>query len=154
MTQQLTWGTPDVRHLTVRYFRGSEVRRICYTIVFCLILVAAGIALSHGVWGVLMILLFLFYWHVILPAPSALNYFGVAARYLVIKNHNLPWKQRVFYLKDITAVEIASAWNVVRYLKITTRDQKTRRYIALNLRGEDWDALKLLLTNLGLNVQE
>ncbi len=152
--RELAWKPEDRKPFPVRYFKGNQFTCIAgaamwgFTIIFPLAALATGDPLTAIL--LLSFLLVICVW----PASTALNYFGVSPRHLVIRKHNLPWKHQSYYLKDITEVIFSKTGIGINRLTLHTVDMRANHYTAPSLSNKDWVALKKLLVNVGIKVRD
>ncbi len=83
-----------------------------------------------------------------------LNYFLISNKRLVVKNHILPWVNRVYDLEEIAEVNFEHAPKLSDGLRITTRNFKSNVYRSGSLRSKHWAALKDKLVNLQIHFVE
>ncbi len=82
-----------------------------------------------------------------------LNYFLVSEHYLVVKNHNLFWKNRIYKLSDIREVTIETQGKMPNSFRIITKDFDSKVFPAGTLRDKHWRILKEKLERKGIRVR-
>lgn len=71
-----------------------------------------------------------------------LNYFQLSSNYLLIRNHNFPWKKRIFRLSEISEIVFETQGKMPNCLRIITTDFKSKLFPAATLTDTQWLALK------------
>ena len=82
-----------------------------------------------------------------------MHYFKVSEKFVVVKNHLLPWKMKAFRLKEIKEIVFETRYNMPNCLRIITYDFKNKLYPAGTLRDKTWIALKERLESHGIKVR-
>lgn len=73
---------------------------------------------------------------------NRLHYFLLTNDSIVIKNHVEPWIYKKYMFDEIAAINFEHFWKVATALRITTKDFKTKSFIASSLRKKHWRKLK------------
>ena len=81
-----------------------------------------------------------------------LNYFLVTDEYLVIKNHNWIWRNRIFAFEDIREVYIEEDGKWPKTLVVFTKDFRKHEYPASSLRKKQWFGLWRALARKKIKV--
>jgi cytochrome c biogenesis protein CcdA len=82
-----------------------------------------------------------------------LHYFILTEKYLIIKNHNLFWKNDVHRLLDIKKISFEKRGKSPNFMRIITNDFKMRVYPADSLSRKDWKNLREDLLGKGVLVE-
>ncbi len=82
-----------------------------------------------------------------------MHYFGVSENYLVIKNHTLPWINRLYSLADVREVVFEQEGKRPNCLRVITQDFKSKLYPAGTLKDKHWLNLKDVLEQRGIVVR-
>ncbi len=82
-----------------------------------------------------------------------MHYFKVSENFLVVKNHNFFWKNKVFFLADIKEVVFETQGKMPNCLRIITNDFRNKFYPAGTLRDKTWLALKYKLESHSIIVR-
>lgn len=95
--------------------------------------------------------LFLAGWFFLFTHP--MNYAVLTPGYLIVKNHNLPWKSHTYPLGKIKEVVFESHGNQPNCLRIISTDFRNKLYPCATLRDKTWLALEKRLTEKGISVR-
>ncbi|MDO9038351.1 MAG: hypothetical protein Q7U59_08400 [Lutibacter sp.] len=82
-----------------------------------------------------------------------MHFFGLTRDFLVIKNHNLIWKQHIFRLEEIKEVVFETQGKMPNCLRVITKDFKNKLYPAGTLRDNTWLEFKISLEKRGIKVR-
>ncbi len=83
-----------------------------------------------------------------------LHYFLISNKRLVVKNHLLPWINKVYNVEDIIEANFESQRRRSDALRVSTRDFKSKLYLAGSLRNKHWNLLKEKLIGLDIYFAE
>jgi hypothetical protein len=83
-----------------------------------------------------------------------LHYFLISNKRLVVKNHLLPWINKVYNVEDIIEANFESQLRRSDALRISTSDFRSKQYISGSLRSKDWNLLKEKIKALGIYFAE
>jgi hypothetical protein len=91
----------------------------------------------------------------ILIYSLSMYYFSITDEYLIIKNHILYWKKRVFRLIDIREIifEVITGKQSAYMIVVITNDFKYYRFKANALKVNTWFELKKTLEDKGIKVR-
>ncbi len=73
---------------------------------------------------------------------NLMDYFKVSKNYLVIRNHYLPWRSRIYLLSDIGEVVYETQGKMPNCMRVITRDFRQSVFYAATLTDKTWLALK------------
>ncbi len=82
-----------------------------------------------------------------------LNYFLVSEHYLAVKNHNLPWRKKLYRLEDVKEVAIETQGKMPNSLRIITKDFRSKVFPGGTLNDRQWLALKEKLNSKSITVR-
>lgn len=82
-----------------------------------------------------------------------MNYFELSDRFLLVSNHNLLWKKKLYRLSDIKEVVFEQPDKMPVCLRIITNDFESKHYPAATLWDKDWRALKKALESKNVPVR-
>lgn len=82
-----------------------------------------------------------------------MHYFGIDKEFLIIRNHNLIWINKVYKIPEIKEVVFETQGNMPNCLRVITKNFKSKLYPAGTLRTNDWLALKDALEKQGIVVR-
>ena len=82
-----------------------------------------------------------------------MNYFLISNDYLIVKNHNHIWKEKIYHLSNIKEVVFESNGQQPNCMRIITKDFKNKLYPAGTLRGKTWLKMKKKLELKGVIVR-
>ena len=82
-----------------------------------------------------------------------MHYFVITKNFLVIRNHNFTWKERIYSISDIREVVFESRGNQPNCLKVITIDFKSKLYPASTLSDRTWLDMKKKLETKGIEVR-
>jgi hypothetical protein len=82
-----------------------------------------------------------------------MHYFKVSSSFLVVKNHNLWWRKKVYQLSDIEEVVFETHGKMPDSLRVITKDFRYNLYPAGTLRDNTWLGLKDKLEMQGVKVR-
>lgn len=83
----------------------------------------------------------------------SMNYMALSNDQLLVKNHNLPWKNHVYQLDMIKEVVFESQGNQPNCLRVITTDFRNKLYHAATLRDKTWLTFEKSLTERGIIVR-
>lgn len=78
------------------------------------------------------------------------HYFILDNDFFTIKNHYFPWVNKQYKIESIIAFNFEYAYRGTQGLRITTKDFRSRFYLAGSLREKHWKALQEKLEALGI----
>ena len=82
------------------------------------------------------------------------NHFGLSGRYFIVKNVYRPWKKKIFLLKDIREIVLASNQHGVDTLRVIFSDFRSKEFGATGLRNSDWLNLINLIQSRGILLKD
>ncbi|MCX6180729.1 MAG: hypothetical protein NT150_02210 [Bacteroidetes bacterium] len=82
-----------------------------------------------------------------------MHYFQLGQKFFVIKNHNFPWKTKIYPLENIKEVIFETADKRPNCLRIITHDYKNKLFLAATLRDKTWLQMKTQLEAKGIKVR-
>jgi hypothetical protein len=82
-----------------------------------------------------------------------MHYFGIDKEFLIIRNHNLIWINKVYRIHDIKEVVFETQGKMPNCLRVITKRFKSKLYPAGTLRKENWLELKDALEKQGVKVR-
>lgn len=83
-----------------------------------------------------------------------MNYMVLSDTSLVIKNHNLLWRKKVYALDQVKEVVFETRSKMPNCIRIITRDFKNKLYPASTLSNKTWLELKAALEQKGITVRD
>ena len=89
-----------------------------------------------------------YYFHSLL-----MNYFQLSEHYLFVKNHNLPWRKKLYRLDEIKEVAVETQGKMPNSLRVITKDFRSSVFPAGTLNDKTWLALKEKLNSKGISVR-
>lgn len=82
-----------------------------------------------------------------------MHYFGLTKDYLIVRNHNLFWKVKIYHLADIKEVVYETQSKQPNCMRIITNDFRNKLYPAGTLRDKTWLDLMEKLEAKGVRVR-
>jgi len=82
-----------------------------------------------------------------------MHYFGLTKEFLVVRNHNYFWMQKIYRIDEIKEIVYESQGQQPNCLRIITKDFKNKLYPAGTLRDKTWLYLKERLEKNGIIVR-
>jgi len=82
-----------------------------------------------------------------------MHYFSITSEFLIVKNHNLIWRQHIYKLSDIKEVTFETQGKMPNCLRIITKDHRNKLYPAGTLREKTWIEFKTRLEKNGISVR-
>lgn len=82
-----------------------------------------------------------------------MHYFGMNREFLIVKNHNLFWKKKVYRFSNIKEIIFETQGRGNNSLRIVTKDYRTGIYPAVTLQIKTWLALKEQIESKGIIVR-
>lgn len=82
-----------------------------------------------------------------------MHYMVLSDTFLVIKNHNLLWRKKVYVLDQVKEVVFETRSKMPNCIRIITRDFKNKLYPASTLSNKTWLELKAALEQKGITVR-
>ncbi|QNR25176.1 hypothetical protein [Croceimicrobium hydrocarbonivorans] len=94
-------------------------------------------------------------WYFLFSIP--LHYVGISENFLIIKNHNYPWRFHIYRKNDIKLVileivRIPTLYPENKLIRVITKDNREGRFIASLLNEEKWHELKKSLSQNGIAI--
>lgn len=89
----------------------------------------------------------------IILVSRQMYYFQVSSHYLVVRNHNLFWRKKIYNLADIKEIVFDTQGKLPNCLRLITKDFKYKLYPAGTLRDKTWLALKTELETYSIEVR-
>ncbi|HRE78256.1 MAG TPA: hypothetical protein PLL09_10585 [Flavobacterium sp.] len=83
-----------------------------------------------------------------------MHYYGVSKKFLIIKNTNLPWKEKIYFLDNIKEVVFECEGKMPNCLRVITHDFKSNLYPGATLSDKKWITLKKELRSYGVIVRD
>lgn len=83
----------------------------------------------------------------------AMHYFGLTKNYLIVRNHNFIWKEKIYLLSDIKEIVFETQGNQANSMRIITNDFRNKLYQAGTLRDKTWLEMKTKLEEKGITVR-
>jgi hypothetical protein len=83
-----------------------------------------------------------------------MHYFILTDKFLIVKNSMWFWRNNIYALDNIREVLIETPEQLSTSMTVITRDFRTKRYPASNLKGETWKLLKRKLVSNGIKVRD
>lgn len=102
-----------------------------------------GLLIFFGVFGT--------FWFVL--HSWLMHYFGLTKDYLVVRNHNVIWKVKIYRLTDIKEVVFETQGKQPNCMRIITKDFRNKLYPAGTLRDKTWMEMKRQLELNGVSVR-
>jgi hypothetical protein len=90
----------------------------------------------------------------ILFLTRRLHYFGISDRFLIVRKANIYWFSKAYELDTIQEVIIERPYKMPVYLRLITRDSKSKLYLADSLWKGHWMLLKDELEKKGIKVRD
>lgn len=82
-----------------------------------------------------------------------MHYFGIDKDFLIVRNHNLIWINKIYQIQDIKEVVFETRNKMPNMLRVITKNFKSRLYPAGTLRTRDWLTLKTELETRNITVR-
>lgn len=82
-----------------------------------------------------------------------MHYFSLDKDFLIIKNHNLIWKQDIYKISNIKEVTFETQGKMPNCLRVIEKNFKEKLYPAGTLSDEKWIEFKLKLEKNGVKVR-
>lgn len=82
-----------------------------------------------------------------------MHYFGINKEYLIVRNHNLIWINKIYRIPDIKEVVFETQGKMPNCLRVITKRYKSKLYPAGTLRTKNWLELKDALEKQGVKVR-
>ncbi|MES1181209.1 MAG: hypothetical protein ABUL44_00285, partial [Flavobacterium sp.] len=82
-----------------------------------------------------------------------MHYFGLTKDYLIVRNHNFIWKEKIYRLSNIKEVVFETQGKQPNSMRIITNDFRNKLYPAGTLRDEMWLDMKRALESRGVKVR-
>ncbi len=82
------------------------------------------------------------------------NHFGLSGQYLIVRNVYRPWKKKMFLLKNIREIVLASNQHGVDTLRVIFFDFRSQEFGASGLRNRDWLNLIDLIKSRGIPLKD
>lgn len=83
-----------------------------------------------------------------------MNYYGLSENYLVIKNHFIPWKNRIYDLSDIIEIVYESPDKWPNSLRVITKKFQSKIFAGGTLRDNTWREMKNHFEKNGIKVRD
>jgi hypothetical protein len=93
-----------------------------------------------------------FFWYS--TSISQMYYFDLSRNYLVIKNHLLPWKKKVYRVSSIKEIVLEKKAKMPCSLRVITNDFKTSLYHASTPSKKSWRKFKTELESYHIKVRD
>jgi hypothetical protein len=82
-----------------------------------------------------------------------MHYFKISNTMLVIKNHNLLWIKKAYYISDIKEIVFETKYQWPNCLRVITNDFQSKLYPAGTLQDKTWYAMKEKFESFGISVR-
>jgi hypothetical protein len=82
-----------------------------------------------------------------------MHYFSLDKEFLIIKNHNLIWKQDIYKISNIKEVTFETQGKMPNCLRVIENNFKEKLYPAGTLTDGKWIEFKLKLEKNGVKVR-
>jgi hypothetical protein len=82
-----------------------------------------------------------------------MHYFGLSDKYLVVRNHNFIWLNKIYRLEDISEIVFETQGKWPNCLRVITKDFQSKLYPAGTLRNSTWLDLRDKLQLKGISVR-
>jgi hypothetical protein len=143
----------DVEMGEVTYFRGNQLLNFNGIVLwFVLVCIAVVIIVFDNSVATVFLTLVAIGWF--LFVSSTLHYFGVSDKCIIVRNHNLFWKKKVYRLTDIDSVECDFLNSSANSFAIFLKNLQMRRFLAPTLHPQDWVALIQLLESKNILIRD
>lgn len=100
--------------------------------------------------GYFILSFFLIFWYVFFS--WLMHHFKVSNKYLVVKNTNFPWINKIYKFDDIREVVFETRDKMPNCLRVITKDFRTKLFPAASLRDKQWLEMKKLLEKNNVQV--
>lgn len=83
-----------------------------------------------------------------------MHYYGLSKKFLIIKNTNLPWREKIYELSYIKEIVFESEGRMPNCLRVITHDFRSNLYPGATLSDKEWLNLKKDLRSYGIKVRD
>lgn len=140
---------------TTTYFKGNQLACANGAIAWMSITILPLLfVFLDDSWAVSLILFFTFFFVLFLPFSFTLNYFGVGPHYIIIKNHNLFWREKRFYYVELSEIILETDKAGNYRLTIVSANGSRKSYRAPSMWSRHWLEFKNALLQSGVKLQD
>lgn len=100
--------------------------------------------------GYFILSFFIIFWYVFFS--WLMHHFKISNKYLVVKNANFPWINKIYKFDDIREVVFETRDKMPNCLRVITKDFRTKLFPAATLRDKQWLEMKKLLEKNNVQV--
>ena len=100
--------------------------------------------------GYFILSFFIIFWYVFFS--WLMHHFKISNKYLVVKNTNFPWINKIYKFDDIREVVFETRDKMPNCLRVITKDFRTKLFPAATLRDKQWLEMKKLLEKNNVQV--
>lgn len=145
----------EIRFETEENFKGNQFTSFrglslwLFLVFFLIMIISKPQNLKIG--GFLFFIGFGTFWFLL--HSWLMHYFGLTKKYLIIRNHNFIWIQKIYALSEIKEIVFETQGKQPNSMRVITNDFKSKLYPAGTLSDSTWLDMKSKLESRGIKVR-